>query len=247
MTVTFATTIVKNIGDIVIEHTHACHEAVYYDEGCSGIGQIGDYEYEFCGGSVAMIPEGVSHFEKHFTTGRVIFFGFDDDSEYNPVCLKNLFYLKRYFRDILAEVCDQSFGYEEMLELTLRKILLHIHRTETNNYHSVTNLTYCREFIEENFTQPISLKDLARTSGYSYDYFRHLFTTVYGQSPSALIMNLRLELAEKMLKTTNTSCTEIAHHCGFFDSGQMSKMIKKKLGLTPLELRRNSADSEDNR
>jgi len=236
--ITFATTIEKHGGDFVIDHTHACHEVVFYDEGCSGMGQIGEYKYEFSGGCVAMIPKGVSHFEKHFATGRVIFFGFDDDGEYNSVCLENLFCLKRYFRDILSEVCDQSFGYEEMLELTLRKILIHIRRSESGNSHSVTNLTYCREYIEENFTQHISLADLASTSGYSYDYFRHLFTTIYGQSPSSLIMDLRLELAEKMLRTTNISCTEIAHHCGFFDSGQMSKLIKKKLGMTPLEVRK---------
>lgn len=238
MTVTFASTIEKHCGDVVIEHTHVCNEVIYYDEGCFGTGHIGDYEYEFTGGCVTMIPQGASHTESHCGNGRVIYFGFTDENKFSAVCHSNLSYMKRYFRDIIFEVCNQSFGYEEMLELTLRKILLHLHRTEFVACCSATNFNYCRKYIEENFTQPLSLKDLAATSGYSYDYFRHLFTAVYGQSPYSLIISLRLELAAKLLKTTSISCTEIAHQCGFFDSGQMSKMIKKKFGMSPLELRK---------
>ena len=245
MTVTFATSIEKHVGDIVHDHTHACHEMVYYDEGCSGTGCIGDHRYEFSAGSVALIPRGVSHSEKHNGTGRVIFFGFTDASKIPCICHDELFYLKRYFRDILSEVCEQSVGYEEMLELTLRKILLHIRRTTSNTSRTVPDLTYCREYIEENFTQNLSLKDIAATSGYSYDYFRHLFTSVYGISPSSLIISLRLELAEKLLVTTDMSCTDIAHHCGFFDSGQMSKMIKKRFGISPLELRKKFLNDSD--
>ncbi len=239
MTVTFATTIEKHSGDTVIAHTHACHEIVYYDEGCLGKATLGDDEYEFHGGDIAVIPQGVLHKEEHFSTGKVIFFGFScDENEIVPGVFSNMFYLKYSFRDIINEVREQSLGFEEMMELSLRKILLCLKRQNDNMYHPVTNLTYCREYIEENFTQSVSLKNLASTSGYSYDYFRHLFTSVYGQSPSSLIMSLRVGFAIKLLSTTKLTCTEIAHQSGFFDSGQMTKLLKKKYGLTPSEIRK---------
>lgn len=239
MMVTFATTIEKHRGDAVIDHTHACHEIVYYDEGCNGKVMLGEKEYEFRAGDIALIPQGILHKEIHFSTGKVIFFGFMCDEEnILPGMFTNMFYLKYSFRDIINEVRDQSLGFEEMMELSLRKILLCLKRQKENEYHSVTNLAYCREYIEENFTQTISLKDLASASGYSYDYFRHLFTSVYGQSPSSLIMSLRVGFAIKLLSTTKLTCTEIAHQSGFFDSGQMTKMLKKKYGLTPSEIRK---------
>lgn len=50
-------------------------------------------------------------------------------------------------------------------------------------------------------------------------------------------MNIRLENAAGMLRTTKQSCTDIAQMCGFSDSGQMAKMIEKFV---------NSGSYEDN-
>ena len=243
MTITFATAYDLHKGHIVIEHSHSCHEIVYYDEGCSGVGVVDNTEYKFGAGDIVIIPKGSPHKEMHCSSGRVMFIGFTlDDEDIKTTTYSDMSFLRQSFQDVLSEIRDQAVGYEEMMTLSLRKIILHLRRCEGDVYHSATDLSYCREYIEENFTQQISLKELAANSGYSYDYFRHLFTSVYGRSPSSMIMSLRLSHAMELLSTTDMSCTEIAHSSGFFDSGQMSKLFKKTYKRTPSDIRKKKKD-----
>jgi AraC-like DNA-binding protein len=79
---------------------------------------------------------------------------------------------------------------------------------------------------------------LSALTGYSYDYFRHIFKVAYGISPQDYLINVRLEQAKSMLHNTALSCTQIAISCGFSNSGQMSVMIKRRYGKSPLALRK---------
>ena len=44
---------------------------------------------------------------------------------------------------------------------------------------------------------------------------------------------LRLELAQKLLKQSQFSITEIAFSCGFSSSSQFSQSFKEKFGVMP--------------
>lgn len=237
ITVTFAHNFYRYPATGMIKHFHYCHEAVFYGSGCSGVTRIGGETYEFRENSVALIKRRSPHDEDHFSTGNVVFFGFDGWEDFTEGVYYDLPQLGKYFYDILSEIRGQPYDYDRMAALTAQKVLILIEREQKRGENSVKDLSYFKKHIEENFSQRISLRSLAASSGYSYDHFRHLFTRTYGVSPSQLIIRLKLECARKMLVSTELSCTEIALRCGFYDSVQMSKMVRDKYGAPPTELR----------
>lgn len=90
----------------------------------------------------------------------------------------------------------------------------------------------------EYYNQPIDFNQLAKLSGYSLDYFRHLFSQKMGMSPKQFQINMRLEKAVELLSDQQKSCTEIASFCGFSTSAQFSKMFLEKYGISPNQFRR---------
>ena len=89
------------------------------------------------------------------------------------------------------------------------------------------SLFYCKNYIDENYMYKINISDLAKMAGYSIDHFRHLFYRNFNISPYNYIVQVRCKKAVELLKTTSYKCVDIAYKCGFSDSCQMTKMIKK--------------------
>lgn len=65
------------------------------------------------------------------------------------------------------------------------------------------------------------------------------FKKAIGIVPSAYIHQLRLQHAVTMLKSTHEPLGNIARACGFTDSRYLSRLLRRKLGVTPDLLRNN--------
>jgi AraC family transcriptional regulator len=66
-----------------------------------------------------------------------------------------------------------------------------------------------REFLQENYSQKLSVADIAACCGLSVSHFIKLFTTTFGQSPHHYLLDLRLGSAERLLVEGNLSIPEI--------------------------------------
>lgn len=91
--------------------------------------------------------------------------------------------------------------------------------------------------MEENFTNPVSLQDLAYLSGRSLSTFKREFQATYHTSPLKWIRNRRLDKAENMLLETSLSVTDICYSTGFENIAHFSKVFKLRFGLAPSEFR----------
>ena len=89
------------------------------------------------------------------------------------------------------------------------------------------------QFIEENFTNNITLSDISDKCSLSARHLCRLFTEYYGISPTEKIIDLRIEKARQLLKNTDMSITRIAEKCGYSDSSFFSKQFKKRSGYSP--------------
>lgn len=225
----------------VKNHSHTCNEIVFYGCKSKGITQIGDKEYSFAENDIALIPSHTLHNERHFEDGGLIFFGFLSENIPPAGIYKNISAAGSIIEDIYKEMNTQAPLYENMVSHKISEILTLLFREISEKHLSGKDLSYCKHFIAENYTDKISISELAATVGYSADRFRHLFTNQYGISPQGYLIQVRLENAKRLLETSDKSCTEIAYMCGFSDSGQMSKMIKEKYKKTPLSVRRDSS------
>lgn len=218
-------------------HSHSCNEVVLYGGNARGEADINGKKYEFEPASVAIIRSGVLHSEHHFADSNVIFLGFEAPIRIPEGIWPKMEHVKPLFYDILEEARCQEWGYERIISYKLQEILAFVERRINGTEDSAKSLTYCKRYIEENYMQNITVGELANMTCYSRDRFRHLFTEEFGISPQNYLISTRLAQARRLLGTTQFSCMDIAQMCGFSDSGQMTKMMKKKYGRTPKELR----------
>lgn len=226
----------------IAPHSHNCNELVFYGGTTHGEINIDGVKYELVPTSVALTHQGILHSESHFVGTNVIFFGFESSLPLSVGVWNDMKHVKPLFYSIVEEVRNQEWGYERIIALKIQEIIEYILRKSSGECRNVKDLAYCKRFIEENYMQSVSVGELAKMTCYSRDRFRHLFTEKYGISPQNYLISMRLESAERLLRTTRLSCMNIAQMCGFSDSGQMTKMIKKKHNRCPKELRRMESD-----
>ncbi len=101
---------------------------------------------------------------------------------------------------------------------------------KTNNDLSTKTVIY----IQNNFKNNISLKQMAKQFGYSYNYLSAYFKTQFGCSYTEYVNSFRLEEAVKMLKSTDKSITQIAFDSGFTSIRNFNDVFKKEYGTSPL-------------
>lgn len=93
------------------------------------------------------------------------------------------------------------------------------------------------EYINNHYTEDISAKDISHKFGYDETYFCRRFKEATGITTMNYIRILRIELAQKLLKETDESITNISWKCGYADTHYFSNCFKRQVGMTPTEFR----------
>ncbi|MCL2441796.1 MAG: helix-turn-helix domain-containing protein [Treponema sp.] len=94
-------------------------------------------------------------------------------------------------------------------------------------------LRKAENFIMENFTRKISLKEISAVAGLSPPYFSTIFKEEMGENLSKYLNRLRVEKASRLLLDTEMSLSEIASCCCFEDQSWFSKIFKAYTGISP--------------
>ena len=217
---------------------HSHHEIVLYGEGCHGKTTIDGKECEFKAHDIVVNRSGTEHSEIHFGYGVIRYVAFD----YESFSLENGIYHMPFdampiFDSILRETINQTFGYEDIISYKLRELIIYIKRTSIASSNNAKTLIFIKNYIYENYGQNINMHDLASLSGYSDSHFRYLFANDFGCSPREYLIEKRCQKAIELLKYTDMSCVDIANQCGFYDSSQFTKMLKRKNSSTPATIR----------
>jgi len=95
------------------------------------------------------------------------------------------------------------------------------------------SLRKAENFILENFTRKISLKEISAVAGLSPPYFSTIFKEEMGENLSKYLNRLRVEKASRLLLDTEMSLSEIAACCCFEDQSWFSKKFKAYTGISP--------------
>ena len=91
-------------------------------------------------------------------------------------------------------------------------------------------------YMEEHLSDPnLSNSHLANAVSLSEVYFRKLFTQEYGISPRQYIIDLRIKMAQQLLRDNCQSITDISEACGFSSVYYFCRLFKQRTGLTPLQ------------
>ena len=97
------------------------------------------------------------------------------------------------------------------------------------------------EFLSKNYHCDIKIDEIAETFNYSRNHLYALFKKEYGVSPKEYLINLRIEKARQFLedKSLELSVKEIAYAIGFHDPFYFSKLFSSKVGVSPLQYKKN--------
>jgi AraC-like DNA-binding protein len=94
------------------------------------------------------------------------------------------------------------------------------------------------QMIQTNFTDKLSISDLAAHSSLSERQFRRQFHEIFEMSPQEFILKTRIQAACKVLKQGESPISEVAINCGFCDQSSFTHQFRKYLGITPLQFRK---------
>lgn len=92
--------------------------------------------------------------------------------------------------------------------------------------------------MEASIEAPASREDLADLAGVSIRQLERLFVAHIGETIASTALRMRLEQADKMLRTTRAAVTDVALACGFAGSSPFSRAFKERFGRSPTEQRR---------
>ena len=92
-------------------------------------------------------------------------------------------------------------------------------------------------YIDSDLTANLSLSAIAEAQNVSASYLSWLFKQETGETLTDHVNKKRINLATKLLETTNLQIQTIAQYCGILDVQYFSKVFKKYVGKSPKEYR----------
>jgi len=100
-----------------------------------------------------------------------------------------------------------------------------------------TIIRHVTEYVEQNISKKILLKDLAAVAGMSPNYFHRVFTKTMGMTPNAFIISKKMSKARELLATTGDTIATISEKCGFDNVAYFSYVFRRYSGITPSAFR----------
>ena len=88
-------------------------------------------------------------------------------------------------------------------------------------------------FLQQNYSQSITVEDAAREAGVSRSYLYRAFQAEFGCSPSAYLIRYRIQRACQLLRHSNLSIDAVAASVGFQDPFYFSRAFHRETGRSP--------------
>ena len=132
---------------------------------------------------------------------------------------------------------DTEFQTRNLLSEIWLFLLDEIKTAEPNIYHpqqkNQDRILTMISFIQENFSEKLTLEDIADSAAVSTRECLRCFKSAIHQSPMDYLIEYRVRTAKKMLETTDLSITDIALRCGFNSNSYFTKLFHRICGKTP--------------
>lgn len=148
-------------------------------------------------------------------------------------------------RDKIAErliSCISKSGFEKFNELlnimhliSISEDTVHIIDEEAAGIRNAQSdrLIEVIKYIKDNFSEPISLKDISKIACMTEQSFCRYFKNRTQKSFSEYLLNLRMSHACQLLITGDKSISDIAFSCGYRSTSHFCQVFKDEIGETP--------------
>lgn len=92
-------------------------------------------------------------------------------------------------------------------------------------------------FLNENYTQPLSRKAVAKAVGCNESYISHIFSNAFKITLTDYITSLRISDALHLLSETSMSVSQIGLSLGFGSIRSFNRAFQKQMHMSPTEYR----------
>lgn len=152
--------------------------------------------------------------------------------------------------NIYSEVQEKRIGSELQIKSDLYQIIVCFireissdERVEKRDYHMkseeiLAKLDIVFRFVEENYTNRISLQEAADSVGYSQFYFTKFFKKNTGKTFISFLNDYRIDKAKWLLINTSDTVSEIISQVGFESDKTFYRLFKKSMEMSPLIYRK---------
>lgn len=130
-----------------------------------------------------------------------------------------------------------------LINCYLGKILNHYVISDASQ--DITGLQYAILYLQNHFSEPITLEDVAKVANYSPNYFSNQFKQYTSITFKQYLLDLRFNFARNLLIHTELSVQQISDKCGFRDYSHFFTSFKKQFGMTPKQCRENIETTND--
>ena len=157
--------------------------------------------------------------------------------------------IRTLFESLLEEYNGKQHGFIELIRCGLIEILVRSLRSIVDPFkpqmHDATlKLT---RYIDEHFTENISLSHLGRELNFSLPYLSRLFHHEVGLSFQQYLQKIRIAHSCRLLAETHLSITQIAQEVGYSDTKHFGKLFRKTVHMSPREFRKSIVDTSAKR
>lgn len=247
-----------------IEQCHSGHDAgpslrdhylIHYILEGSGSFSLDNKEYILSKGQGFLIPPNVityyqADYDTPWTYVWVGFHGLKAETylqranmtRENPI----FNYQGNTLRDYIFQMMDvDTFSPYRDLQLQgyLFLFISELIKNSPNDAFSQNSTTdiYIKEaitFIENNYSRPIKISDIANNLSIDRSYFASIFKKTLQKTPQEFLLEYRMNKACELMRNLNLSISNIAHSVGYTDAFNFSKMFKKIKGTSPSDYRK---------
>lgn len=148
-------------------------------------------------------------------------------------------------RDTYRQMHEKNACYELSVQRNINRIFefisLHFYdlpkseATRIQISHQI-RLQKMLAYIYENYTQPVTLEEIAKAADISRSEAGRCFHTYMGCSPVDALIQYRLQMAHRLLSERTQTLQQISDACGFHSVNYFSRQFRKRFGYAPSQI-----------
>ncbi len=145
----------------------------------------------------------------------------------------NILLIEKYFEDIIRYY-ESTKPSPIQIKSAVYNLLSYICKEKNEKVKKrFSQISSGIELIESDTLCNFSIEEIAQTCNVSVSYFRRLFKEYSGKSPNEYRLDMRLNMAKKMLESSGATLEHITEALNFQSSSYFCRIFKKKFGITP--------------
>lgn len=141
--------------------------------------------------------------------------------------------------DYYIHIVEEESSIKDILNLYPKMFIDFTERVKIATATHSIPIIKCKNYIFEHLLDKLALSNIAEAIGMNPSYLSHLFKKEVGLAISDYIQRERIELAKKMILTSDEPLSDIYTTLGFIDQSHFTKVFKKFTGVTPKDFRLN--------